>query len=601
MLRFYIDEELVDDPADWATFQESIVRDDTLKALVIKYPSSLEFHGSGYAKLIEIKSMLGVCSETPFRMEESCGDGYFEEVFAGTIKGTNITYDHVKCLATAEITDNNYFSTIKSNRNIKVDLTTRLSKNENEIVAPQRIDVKFYTPTTGSFFSVPRRSYDVFDVLTYLVSWMSDGELTFESTFFSTRPSGEDICIVLGDEMLAGESRINMFMSYQMLFEELDKKFNLYSSVEGDTLRIEEFGYFFNNSPTVTLEDVPNLTESSRIEVLYSSVVLGSEEFKNKNPTNSLPDFRLQFKEESYPVSGNCNTDNVLNLVSEFVIDHNTIEQILNGDELHLDKIYMIQYTKGVTNEATQNFYYAPSDPPTVPVLYNEIFLSSNSWVIDQIDELSLLDVGRLADSPVLNLGTGFSIPFDLVNSDPDSGFVIPSFYTFLYDGYYDLTYSLEIKNKVGFPVGGTVLTLLPLGTSPIELPSDADRTEPTNITNTDETLIWNFREVFIEAGNTLGGFLSGFPFTTCVLGVNSELTINSEFKIIPAGISDSFRNGQFTFSYPISRDVYNGIKADLKTKIDFTLFGDKYSGWIKTLTRKLSTGECEIILIDQV
>ena len=76
-----------------------------------------------------------------------------------------------------------------------------------------------------------------------------------------------------------------------------------------------------------------------------------------------------------------CNTDKALDLVNEWVIDSNVIEDVaVNGNDDYDDDLFLIQYQEDLL-QAKKGDYLQPG---TNPYLYNEPL--QNAEVIDRYD-----------------------------------------------------------------------------------------------------------------------------------------------------------------------------------------------------------------------
>lgn len=608
IFRYILNEKEVQSPFEWETYDESIERDDLLKMLAVKYNTRITFGGDGYDELLRYKKANGVCSDVTFRIWDDSIPNDSQLVLDGNIALTTAFFDHIHCRVEAHATDSSYFALMRNNVGIAVDLSSRVTKNGVDIEPLLPISLRVFNPLNGVYFAAERNAYKIKDVFTFLVSWMSDNRISFESNYLDNVPADEQLSIILGNALRDPSNTSSTFISYQDLLSEIDKKFHVYTRLEPlspaklddpITVRLELYDDFFNNQSPYIVKDLIEITESASLTTLYSSVIFGSSTFKFKTLDNSLPDVPLQFKSEEYAGAGNCNTTAKLDLKSNFVIDHNFIEEVLLGTDSSDDDIFMIQYTEGVTNDATQALYYG-SGP--VPTFYNETLLSNNSWVDSEVVDLSLLSVGRTVDSALTPLSIT-NIPLDNIISDIDNGYSVagppPFKYTPLQDGFYDFVYTIEMKNKTGFPaVGNAPIEIAFLG--PV-LPVVSDPNQQlqfSNLTNTDEILVFNIDNVYCVGGVEFNGVISSLPFLSCVFGSLSSWTIDAKFKVIPNNVSNSFSSNLYEIEAHLSQADYDNIKADVTRALRVTLRGTAYDGWIKQLSREMVTGAASMILL---
>ena len=132
------------------------------------------------------------------------------------------------------------------------------------------------------------------------------------------------------------------------MFDNLNKIYDIGFAIELDgsgnpTLRIEKSEFFKNKTSIIQLNNVENITMAMNKDELYSDVKVGSKEY-NIDSNLTLPPFRLKgFREEVYSFAGQCNEEKQLNLLNDFVIDSNEIEDALvNGNTDRLNDIFLI-------------------------------------------------------------------------------------------------------------------------------------------------------------------------------------------------------------------------------------------------------------------
>ena len=113
------------------------------------------------------------------------------------------------------------------------------------------------------------------------------------------------------------------------------------------------------------------MVESVIQEDLFSSVKFGSP---RSGTTGTFPQITfLSWNDEEFIVSGQCNTDNELDLTVAFVTNSNVIEAILGGDTSFDDDIVFIQYTKSTSKATKTN----PQVLDPAATIYNEQYLNT--------------------------------------------------------------------------------------------------------------------------------------------------------------------------------------------------------------------------------
>jgi hypothetical protein len=125
------------------------------------------------------------------------------------------------------------------------------------------------------------------------------------------------------------------------------KLYNLFfwidtNDIDNPVLRMESFDGSYDFNLAYDFQDIKELNISIDSVSLYSKVNVGSN-----NVTSGLFDNATSYygwsKEEFFPL-GQCNIDNEFNLVNDFVIDTNSIQDIMIGQSTDkIDSIFIIE------------------------------------------------------------------------------------------------------------------------------------------------------------------------------------------------------------------------------------------------------------------
>lgn len=339
-------------------------RDKAINGLFFNFTSTLEFWGDGFT-IINDSIDDDFCGDIPILIEtDDCNnDGTYETLFEGFILKNNIEeYDIDKCIIKAQAVDNSYNAKISNNGSVQAVIGAESSKNGVTITPPSPVNIDFFDPTDGSqtYTYADRESYKVFDALTFIIDYIADGEVSVESDVFDTGGEYENHYILSGQELRQGSGLGEApTISFDALYENLNKKFNLGFSiidVSGTpTLKVEKADDFELSTGSIQLDEVRGIKLSYNKDELYANIDVGSTEVNFEN-TLALPPFRIKsFREENFTIQGDCNTDQTLNLVNDYIIDSNTIQRILAGsanaenDENFDEDVVLVQ-----TNQDTQ-------------------------------------------------------------------------------------------------------------------------------------------------------------------------------------------------------------------------------------------------------
>lgn len=285
------------------------------------------FWGNSYNLLIEYYK--DRCLELEVKV-------YFYDslVFTGTLKPLIFKVNPHKRIITSKIYDSGYSALIRE-------------KGSNKILLDRCPNfVALFTTTAKA-----RRLYSVLNVFQFLVSELSDGKLTVQSTYLSSVGVG----IITGGSLGLGSefnfkyldrSRIPE-VSFNEFYAEIRKKYRIYSWFEGNVLRIEHEKDSFKEAPLIIKPQAPiTLEESINTDYLYSEIVIGSSDYKPEDTFFiQYPYQGLNTWQEETWNNCDCSLENTLNLVSEYIIDSNVVSEVLDGNfDSRFDRIFMIEY-----------------------------------------------------------------------------------------------------------------------------------------------------------------------------------------------------------------------------------------------------------------
>ncbi len=434
MYRVFLDNILLrNEPLGIDGFSESLENDPSINGILIKYPSKLTFWGDGYKYLDGKFNLSGYCPTYPIRIEIE-NNGAYLNFFTGLVflsdSEKNINKATIECF----VADDNYGAKIKNNKNQKAKLDVAKSKNGTTITACPSFNLTI-KDTSNSSFPNTRKAFYLDNVFKFLIAFMTDGVVGFTSTWLSTLPTAERLCILKGAELRNHTGVSIPEISFFTLFDEINKKYNIGFAIErtnsGPIMRIELKSYFQNTTSLVTISYIEDLKQSFDPEKLYAVIKLGSKTEAEYNVAlHSLPPIPFQsFTNEEYNVAGECNIDKTLDLVSEWIIDTNIIEEITdtNTSNESFDEDIFILQTNG-TNTAMWNDLTTPP-----PYYYNDQLRNSKvseRWSV-QGDIVKYLGTGSNLCSETSTIdGTHYSadltpnpITYNNEISDPNNRF----------------------------------------------------------------------------------------------------------------------------------------------------------------------------------
>lgn len=370
MFEFWIDGIKYKNPLNWKDFTETIEYDGDLKVFLFKYENKLNFSGDAFQYLYNKRNTGGICYIATLLVKKQCAQGSeMKPFFTGNIFVSDCNFFINDCQVECSVQDNNYAASIFNNKDLRVQL--ELFKSKNGTTMPLmgggpfsgqyylnqdnflRNAINMFDPSDGSVIGgQDLRIYFLHDVFTYLVYFLSDGNVGFISDYFNyLTPIATDaekvrqLVLTKGKDIrLYGQNKQeDPVVSFQQLFDEVNKRFPIVLSVESDVtgkpiIRIEDEGYYRTAGSSITLNKLLGVKEKADNSLLYGVVRIGGPVVEYNSSLHSYPPTeQITFKEESYYLTGGCNTSTEKNLLAEYIQDTNIIQEIFITDPSNTD------------------------------------------------------------------------------------------------------------------------------------------------------------------------------------------------------------------------------------------------------------------------
>lgn len=381
MYRYYINNTLVDEAIGHDRFVTTIKRDRSLRGIVVTQDASISFIGTGYDLLYGYKQTEGFDYTADLLIQRSVDSGStWKDWHNGKIFISDIEWDEKQKLATTKVVDNGYYARINNNKSVGIPIYGEFSKNNVSITPCTEYDLELFEPSSGTYYTVTRpvggekafTAFKVHDVLRYMVSWMSDGEVGFESTVLDDAGEYGYYALTTGRVIENGDPSIVYSppfsypgvsteqwqqslgtMTFQDALNNVCKRFNLWWTIvqqDGTTVfKLEKEQYWRDNDNLLTCVNVDGLKCRTNSDLLYGKVAFGQGEVDSSSYLSFPEDIEfIGFKDEELPVVGESNVaDNTLDLKTTWVSSSNVIEALLiNGLEVDRDfdgKKFIIQ------------------------------------------------------------------------------------------------------------------------------------------------------------------------------------------------------------------------------------------------------------------
>lgn len=363
LFRVYLDGiQLVDEPIGLRDLEIEIIREDGFdgseQILRDKTSTELEFAGDGYAYLCE-KKRNNFCGSVSIDIQFLCTSEY-QTIFNGIIPVSKVAFNLTKKIAKTEIRDSSFTGKIKDLS--KTQIATYISRTRN-CEELETVDKNILFGATNV------KSFDVLDLFKYLVSFITDNQITVVSDYLIANP----IAITTGYNLHNSTGSLSQqfpTITFDALFEQVRKKTRIYLGIEYDSfgvpyLRIEDEPYFYTYTNMLTFNEVPfNTVESIDMSRIFNSITIGSQDTELQDSDTGFdvgyvpnPYTPESYIEQTYTSCGECTNfanseQNRLDLVSEYIIDTDIIYEALNADATtsalryaNDEKIFMFQYT----------------------------------------------------------------------------------------------------------------------------------------------------------------------------------------------------------------------------------------------------------------
>jgi len=460
MVRVFFDGVLVENPKEWRELSVTIKTDHLMQTTLIEYHETLTFINDGFEFLYALVDDDCEVIEAMVEMEV---EGVYETIIRGSIFVTECLFDELNCEAKTIIQDDGHSTRVQNNKNIQSDLSSEVTKNGLPIVAAAHEVFYMYEPATGTPFFL-RQGFTPYECFKYMVSWMTDNKVGFESDYFQTG-NGSKSFILSGKDVRTGDfnpSVVQQFPKFKFaeLFEVFRKLENIGIGYKRDAtgkpiMVIEDIGFFRGSNVVLDLNNV-NKTELDFLEeLLFARIIVGGSiifpwECDNGNTrctaANNLIYFG--FENEEFGFTGECNKDIALDLTipDNYVVDTSTIEDvIMYNNEAFDDNNFIVRWFE------KPPFGYAYSTMTDVIGVgrywYNEYF--TNKEVIARYQEYlfgNILLYGLLIDIHLMEVGSAsFSSLLNPLQFPAQENWA-PDFTNIIYD--VDDVFQLSPDNK---------------------------------------------------------------------------------------------------------------------------------------------------------
>lgn len=434
--RFYIDGFLTDQPDNDRDLITTITRDRELGGMFVNQDVTLKYSNktipaglitSGYAYL---KSQFdsGTCNEATIAIFDYVAPTETYPVYTGVIKVNSMKVNEQQGSLESKVDDNNFYSYVKNNGNVKFNLYANKTKNGLSITPPDIYVVDMFQSEPFSYLSVIGNyyyGYRVYDVLRFLVPAISDNKVTFQSDYLQNLGDlpgdpGNPIELFIFDGFALSHANTGpqVFASFNQIVKEIFKLKNTFFYIDqsdpaSPILRLEHISWFYTGSNVLSFTEPLDLSTYVDATKLYGTVKVGA----SYNPGGTSPAYSwptgtsyFGWDEELYTPFGQCNVDTELDLMNEFYISSNAVsDQVIGAVDANKDQMFLVECASIdlIVHSANAVAYTTYSDDPVNKRFYNIGSNNVNKLNIHGSNFQAALTNTQTAGSDVCRIATG--------------------------------------------------------------------------------------------------------------------------------------------------------------------------------------------------
>jgi hypothetical protein len=346
LYKFLLDGIEVSDPVGWEELTTTIRRDDIFNAVLVFQDGELAFTGDGYQYLYD-KLQDSFCNVVTIEVFDKCGTDDWISIIKGNIFVSDARFNEKECQCFVKMEDNSFYAKINNNKNIRTSPFTDRSKNGVAITISPTYLLDIYNVSNVLAVS-DVETVRVYDAFRFLVDFMTDGTVQFQSTSFDVGGDWEGLCIVTGFRIRTGTATdaFTQF-SFQDLYNEIKSRIPIGMKIidpyNNPTLVIDTLDVLYPTTLTDQLDDVYEVVSSVDQNKLYANVALGTGQLDDDIAALFPEDIDFfGFKDEQFFITGNCNLDATLELVNNWILSSNVIQKTLGGDQGQDSSLFLI-------------------------------------------------------------------------------------------------------------------------------------------------------------------------------------------------------------------------------------------------------------------
>jgi len=388
--KFYLDGQLTDSPVNEFDLSTTIDRDNETEGILITQDVQLQYNGnnalnpgevSGYTVLLDAFDT-GTCNELLIDIYDEVSDTLTLHVYQGVIKVPSIEVDLHRMIVSTKVQDNSFYAYLSNNQSIDYNFVSPSSKNGVAITPAVQTDVNFFNPVDCQYNSLKlRKGVNINDAFDFIVRALSDNKVSFYSFSLQQEPV---LFLFTGHALTLANSGDDseLITSFEQMMSELKKVRNVgyyidRTNLDNPVLIIEDLDMIYGGNNFFEFTDIKELTATVNTDDIYASIKVGSKRLADgANPNYTFPESisYLGFREEVYVPLGQCNFDNELDLVNDYIISSNMIsDQLYGAVTENLEDVFMVECENYLGNwRAVQYPSWVGAGPTIGTCFYNK-------------------------------------------------------------------------------------------------------------------------------------------------------------------------------------------------------------------------------------
>jgi len=292
------------------------------------------------------------CGIITAEIQQKRGDtSNWQRRFIGNIFIGDSEFNFDQRTVSCQIVDDGFLARLVNNAELSINLAWQTTKNGfplsvtyNDIICMRANDYTQYCNRIG---------VRPFDALTYMVSWVSDNTVIFESDFIENDPLVNTYWLFSGKNLRSSINTDLPILTLSNIINDLHRMYHLYAFTYTNSLgqtvfKFEPYEYFENQNTVTEFKNIKGIVATRNEKAFYSSINFGS--FKNSSissdtqgvvddPTSTwfIPQFNEYFvgwsSNDKVSLTIECNNAVTLDLRnSKLITDSNLVSEVMvNG------------------------------------------------------------------------------------------------------------------------------------------------------------------------------------------------------------------------------------------------------------------------------